>query len=251
MVDHSKKKLGKRPRKFDHRTLKLQKYLIAGVLPPAPKAYQWDGSLSAWGMMQNDTIGDCTCAAAGHLEMAWTEDNNDLFTPTDQEIVAAYSAITGYVPGNAATDVGAACLDVLNYWRNSGIAGHQIIAYTSIEPWQQNFLKDATYLFGGLYIGLGLPISAQTMTDWDITKSSDVTGNGVPYSWGGHCVPVIGYDQEWVYVITWGQVMRMSWRFQIAYCDEFYAVISNDFLKDGVAPTGFNLSALQNDLAAI
>jgi hypothetical protein len=45
----------------------------------------------------------------------------------------------------------------------------------------------------------------------------------------------------------------MSWQFYDAYADEVFAVLSNDWInaKLGVAPSGFNLAALNQDLAAI
>ena len=59
-------------------------------------------------MMDNDQIGDCTCAAAGHLIMEWTANaQSKMVTPTDKQIVAAYSAITGYNPTTGANDNGA------------------------------------------------------------------------------------------------------------------------------------------------
>ena len=45
----------------------------------------------------------------------------------------------------------------------------------------------------------------------------------------------------------------MTWGFWAAYCDEAYAILSPDFLKQKngqtVAPSGFNLAQLQEDLA--
>ncbi len=50
-------------------------------------------------MMENDQIGDCTCAAAEHLIMEWTANaGKKMVTPSDKQIVAAYSAITGLQP---------------------------------------------------------------------------------------------------------------------------------------------------------
>ena len=85
-------------------------------------------------MMHNDTIGDCTCAAAGHLVMEWTANVGAETTPADADILAAYSAITGYDPKTGANDNGAVETDVLNYWRKTGIAGHKIMAYAALEP---------------------------------------------------------------------------------------------------------------------
>ena len=44
----------------------------------------------------------------------------------------------------------------------------------------------------------------------------------------------------------------MSWDFYSAYADESYAVVSRDFLgSTEESPEGFNLTALENDLAQL
>jgi hypothetical protein len=57
-------KLGKKPPKFDDRTLRFAKYTVAGLAPPPTKANYY-GKVKNWPMMGNDNYGDCTCAAAG------------------------------------------------------------------------------------------------------------------------------------------------------------------------------------------
>jgi len=48
-------------------------------------------------MYSNDTIGDCTCAAAGHMIEAWTAlASGKTVTVTTAAVVKAYSAISGY-----------------------------------------------------------------------------------------------------------------------------------------------------------
>jgi hypothetical protein len=207
-------------------------------------------------MMDNDQIGDCTCAAAGHLIMEWTANASKMVTPTDQDIVTAYSAITGYNPVTGANDNGAQELDVLNYWRQQGIAGHKIEAYMALEPANHTHVMDAVWIFGGCYIGLALPKSAQAQTSnkqiWSVPPSG-TGGDGKPGSWGGHAVPVVAYDARSLTVVTWGALQTMTWGFWAAYCDEAYAILSPDYLeqKGGqtVTPGGFNLQQLQADLA--
>jgi hypothetical protein len=251
-TDHSNMKLGKASPVHDPRTLLLANYLNPETLPPAPTKYVWAKNVgaSAWGMMDNDKIGDCTCAAAGHLIMEWTDDNGTLFTPPDQDIINAYAAITGYNPVTGANDNGANETDVLNYWRKTGIAGHPILAYAALEPQNHNHIMQSVFLFGGCYIGLGLPISAQTQTVWSVPPGG-ATGKGAPGSWGGHAVPVIAYDSHGLTVITWGATKKMTWSFWNTYCDESYAVISADFAGTKPAPNGFDLAALQADLKEI
>ena len=107
-VDPRKLKLGKGAARHDPRTLLLASY-ITPALPAPPATCDLTAKVgSSWGMMDNDQIGDCTCAAAGHLIMEWTANaGKKMITPTDQQIVAAYSAITGYNPVTGANDNGA------------------------------------------------------------------------------------------------------------------------------------------------
>jgi hypothetical protein len=125
-IDPRKLKLGKAAARYDPRTLLLASY-VTPALPAPPASFDLTPKVGAsWGMMDNDQIGDCTCAAAGHLIMEWTANaGKKMVTPTDKQIVAAYSAITGYNPATGANDNGANEIDVLNYWRQTGIAGHK------------------------------------------------------------------------------------------------------------------------------
>jgi hypothetical protein len=251
-TDHSGMKLGKGSPLHDPRTLMLAEYLDTASLPATPASHIYAKNIAhtGWGMMDNDKIGDCTCAAAGHLIMEWTDDNGALFTPPDADIIAAYSAITGYDPQTGKNDNGAVETQVLNYWRNTGVAGHKIFAYAALEPKNHNHVMLSTFLFGGCYIGMALPISAQRQKVWSVPPGG-ATGQGAPGSWGGHAVPVIGYDKHGLTVITWGATKKMTWSFWDAYCDESYAVISTDFANQNNSPSGFDFAALQADLKQI
>jgi len=256
-IDPLKLKLGKLAARHDPRTLMLASYTTTALPAPPPALNAAEKVKGPWGMMDNDQIGDCTCAAAGHLIMEWTATaQSKMATPTDKQIVAAYSAITGYNPTTGANDNGAQELDVLNYWRQHGIAGHKITAYMTLEPSNHTHIMDAVWIFGGCYIGVALPKSAQAQTSnkqiWSV-PASGTSGDGAPGSWGGHAVPVVAYDSRSLTVVTWGALQTMTWGFWAAYCDEAYAILSSDYLskKGGqlVAPAGFNLQQLQEDLA--
>jgi hypothetical protein len=205
-------------------------------------------------MMDNDQIGDCTCAAAGHLIMEWTANaGKKMVTPTDKQIVAAYSAVTGYNPVTGANDNGANEIDILNYWRQTGIAGHKIGAFMALEPSNHNHVMDSVYIFEGCYIGVQLPKSAQPQVQnhqpWSVPPGGPV-GDGAPGSWGGHAIPVVAYDARGVTVVTWGALQTMTWSFWEVYCDEAYAILSKDYLTGkSTTPEGFSLKQLQADLA--
>jgi hypothetical protein len=256
-IDPLKLKLGKHPPRHDPRTLLFASYATAALPAPPPTLDLTAKVTVPWGMMDNTQLGDCTCAAAGHLLMEWTANaQSKIFTPADKQIVAAYSAITGYNPKTGANDNGAQEIDVLNYWRQTGIAGHKIQAFVALEPSNTTHIMDGTWIFGGCYIGLALPKTAQAQTQnhqpWSVTAAG-TTGDGAPSSWGGHAVPVVAYDSRSLTVVTWGALQTMTWGFWAAYCDEAYAILSPDFLKkkDGqpATPQGFNVQQLLADLA--
>jgi hypothetical protein len=255
-IDPLKLKLGKHTARHDPRTLLLASYATPSLPAPPAKLNLATKVKGKWGMMDNDQLGDCTCAAAGHLIMEWTANASKMVTPPDSAIVQAYSAITGYNPTTGANDNGAVELDVLNYWRQTGIAGHKIEAFVALEPSNKIHVMDGIWIFGGCYIGLALPKTAQAQTSnqqvWSVPPSG-TGGDGAPGSWGGHAVPVVAYDSRGLTVVTWGALQTMTWGFWEAYCDEAYAILSPDFLdqKGGktVAPNGFDIAQLQADLA--
>jgi len=248
-------KLGKKAARSDPRTLRLEKYIKFGILPPPPASSSWTPKVKTWGMMKNDVIGNCAIAGTGHLVEVWTanEAGSEVVIP-DAQIVAAYSAISGYNPKTGAHDDGCVLIDVLNYWRSKGVGGHKIGSYMQVDPHNHTFVEDAVYLFGGAYIGLQLPISAQSQTGtgktWAVPKQG-LKGNGAPGSWGGHCVDLFSYDQAGLTCCTWGALQKMSWQFLDAYCDELFAVLSPDWVSKGRSPNGFNMAQLQTDLAGL
>ena len=247
----TKFKLGKHRPQIDSRTLKFGKYLTA-QLPPPPVAVDYSKPVPNWPMMGNDEYGDCTCAAAGHMIEEWTANVGTEKTLSDPQILAAYNH---FAKGNA--DAGANMLDVLKYWRKTGIGADKILAFAQLEPKNDNEARDAVNLFGNCYIGVALPNFAvkpgSNYLDipWVVPAQGPV-GDAAPNPNNGHCIPAVGYDARNLYVVTWGALKSMSWQFYDAYMDEAFAVLSDDWIDaKGVNPLGFSLKALKNDLAEV
>ena len=245
-------KLGKHKPTFDKRTLLFGTYLTKQLAPP-PASKDYSQAVTTWPMMGNDTNGDCTCAAAGHMIEEWTANNGHQEILQDAQILAAYRHFAGNNP-----DAGASMLDVLKYWRSHGIGSDKITAFVQLEPQNDTQAKDAINLFGNCYIGLALPNFAVApgtdflKTSWVVPPQGPI-GDAAPNPNNGHCVPAVGYDERNLYVVTWGALKMMSWQFYDAYADEAFAVLSDDWIntKVGTAPSGFDLAALKQDLAAI
>ena len=255
--------LGKKAPRFDRRTLKMSKYMAGVTLPSPPKQGGYYEKVASWPMMLNDSLGDCTIACAGHMIEQWSTYTGKPFIPTDAEILTAYEAVSGYVPGDESTDNGADILTVMNYWRQTGIGGDKIAAFVSVNQNDPTEVKLAVELFGNCYLGVGLPITAQQpvlgwkgLPFWDVPAGGTI-GNGAPYSWGGHAIPIVDYGvtplgKKRLMVVTWGSLYTMSPAFLDTYGDEAYAVLSQDWIaEDGESPSGFDTAQLLADLAAI
>ncbi len=235
-------RLGKLPPKYDTRTLRLASYLIPGELPHIPQAMHWSLPVHKWPIFRNNELSCCTVSAAGHMLQTWSAAQSREIILSDSAIIQAYNVVSGGV------DNGAYELVILNYWRQTGIGGHRIDAFVGLDERNHLHVKAAIYLFGGAYIGLALPKSAQSQRVWYPLGSGKDT---VPGSWGGHAVPVIDYVQDGLVCVTWGGLRIMTWSFWDEYCDESYAILSSDFLRGGRSPHGFDRDSLVADLKRI
>jgi hypothetical protein len=248
MADHSKMKLGRKAIKTDTRTLALGDYLTP-ALPPPPPAVDWTKGIANWGMMLNDQLGDCTIAGCGHAIQVWTANTGSEATVADPTIESYYEQWDGYVPGNSNTDNGGIELDVLKDWQKNGLSGHALVAFADPRPSKLVEIQQSIALFGGVYIGLALPITAQSQEIWDVVP--DGGANASKGSWGGHCVFVPKYDAKGFTCITWGQQKTMTLAFWKKYCDEAHTLLGQDWMTAKGTPSGFDQAQLQADLKAI
>lgn len=245
-------KLGKKPPRHDVRTLKLRKYLRAAQIPTLPPRTSWSQSVLDTGgypMFRNDELGDCAIAGPAHMIQTWTANTGSLIVPTDADVLAAYSAVGGYNPSDPSTDNGCVLLDVLNYWRKSGIAGQKISAFVALDPQDPRELMYAIWLFGGVLLGAALPDSVVNVDDLVAAPWDDhVADSANPAN--GHCIVASDYDMcAGLTVETWGTAKPMSFSFARRYLDEAYAILSPDWLgPNGRCPAGFDGSMLAQDL---
>ena len=248
MADHSKMKLGRKAVKTDTRTLALGNYLTPAIPPPPPTA-DWTSGIASWGMMLNDTLGDCTIAGVGHAVQVFTANTSGIVTVPDSTIESFYEKWDGYVPGDPSTDKGGVELDVLTDWRQQGFDGHALLGFADPKPANLVEVHQSIALFGGVYIGLSLPLTAQTQDVWDVVPHGGAKAR--KGSWGGHCVFVPKYDQNGFTCITWGALKSMTLAFWKEYCDEAHTLLSPDWLTAKGSPAGFDQAQLEADLKAI
>ena len=248
-------KYGKLAATEDSRDLKLGAYIDdAAVLPKIPASWgTTDPFPAGWGLLGNDTWGDCAIAGPAHETMLWTkEGTGHAATFTDACVLSDYSAITGFDPNDPSTDQGSNVRTVAGYRKRVGMIDasgkrHKIAGYVSIDHRNLAHVLAAGFLFDAVGIGFQVPASAQEQfgnrQPWTVVPGSPIEG--------GHYVPLVGADLGWLYIVTWGRVQKMSRQFFAKYADETWGYLSTEFLHGGKSPDGFNLTQLRADLAAL
>ena len=245
-------KLGKALPRHDRRTLQLSHYLTP-KLPSPPTSLDWTSTITQFGQMLNDNLGCCTIAACAHAIQIWSAVEGTEITVPDTTILKYYSAWAGYVPGESWTDRGAVILDILNDWRKQGFGAdpqlmHKLIAYAQVENSMLS-IQQAMTLFGGVYLGVALPITAQNQVVWDVVPNAGP--DGAPYSWGGHAIYCPRYDPSGLWCVTWGGLKLMTWAFVSKYADEIFALLSDDWVPNGHNLMGLTLADLLTDLQQV
>lgn len=210
--------------------------------PAVPAVVDWASKILSWPMYDNDRYGDCTCAAIGHAIQAWTTygDGDNIVLPVT-DILALYSAVTGFDPATGANDHGAIEQQILAYVQKYGVGGHKIRAFAQVDHRNLTEMKQALDLFGTVYVGFQVPQSCETQfaagQPWTVVPGSPTVG--------GHAIDFQKWDENYIYAVTWGKLQPMTPEFWLTYGDEAWVIITDDWIaKNGLSPTGLNLDAL-------
>ena len=250
-------KTGKNPAFFHPNAPKMANLILPNKLPPPPATVDYSSRVQNWPMFDNDTLGDCTVAGIGHLIQLFSSYTKPSpMVMTEQEIIQTYSAVGGYVPGDQSTDNGAVESNVLDYWMNNGVSvqgiNNKITGFAKINVQNKEELQYAMYWFGGVYLGVQLPLVWQnTETTWAMPPNLE--GNNAPGSWGGHCVCAVAVNPQGITVISWGEKINLSWDAYTTYVDEAWAIIDPVWVnQQGKCPANnFDWSQLLSDMQLV
>jgi hypothetical protein len=199
----------------------------------------------------NDDFGDCVEAEYDHHVCLWAKHTGKPYTNSRSAVLGAYTALTGFNALDPATDQGTNMLAANRYWVSTGMYGVKADAFVSVDPQNDFEVETSIAFYGGMDIGLQLPLSAQAQTfngPWTVTSGADAK----PGSWGGHCALVTGYNvtRGALWVATWGGLQLMTWDFFHTYCDEAYTFLSHEWTAaSGQSPSGLAWGLLNANLA--
>ena len=254
-------KLGRTPREHDPRIPHLSA-LLAGqtITPPPPSVDYTKGMPANLGMMLNDTLGDCSCAAFYHALQVWSFNASKgakIETEPNADVEKLYILACGYNPRVGGEGPGGNEQHVLTYLLNAGApmgpkgaATHKIAAFVEVDPRMQDDVKRTIADCGLAYIGFNVPQyivpqNAPPPAVWTVeTKQTNIVG--------GHAVALAGYDAEGARVISWGQYYTMTWPFFAKYVDEVYAIADQTWIEaGGKTPGGLTLAELEQMMTAL
>jgi len=232
--------------KLNLKALPLSNYM-------SPKAMAYPPVCSWWrpiefGMLGNDTVGDCVIAYMLHQIMIWNSvahaGSPQLFTTA--EALQIYSAITGYDPSDPSTDQGTDPGAALDYWQKNTLLGHSIAGYVNLDISNIDQLRFAIYTFGGIGFSFNVPAYIMGIPggkSWSLVSGADTSIEG------GHQVGIMDYGRNGFRENCWNTTNTFNPDFIGEFGAAAQAVVSEEWIKEsGVSPTGLDLSGLLADL---
>ena len=230
------RKYGRNPAQFPAAIRDLT-YYTAGPLP-APPASVAVPAVADWDPLGNFQYGDCGVAGLQHGLMAAASDTGQAETPATAEQAVSY--YLGYTGGQ---DGGVVLSAYLAHVRQNGYYGRTVAAYAPVAvndiPSLQFTVNAYDFAYCGITVTQAMEQAFQAGEPWTLDLADSPAA-------GGHCVPVVGYDSAWLYVVTWGQVQPLAYSAWHHIAEEAWAVITGEVA--GGDGHGISLAALQADL---
>jgi hypothetical protein len=253
-------KLGRLHRSYDPRVPHMSALLAGQTLPPPPASVDWTNNMpNNLGIMLNDTLGDCTCAAVYHALQVWSFNANPpIDTEPDADVEKLYVLACGYNPRAGGEGPGGNEQHVLTYLLNHGAptgsngqTRHKISAFFEVDTRNIDDVKRTINDCGVAYIGFNVPqfvVPPPPKVPPDVWDVQNTDTQIV----GGHAVVLAGYNATGARIISWGQYYTMTWAFFSTYVDEVYAIADQTWIqKKGTSPGGLSLAELEVQMKAL
>jgi hypothetical protein len=240
---------GKHPASTPLKALFLTAYLAAAAPITYSPVVRWDQAVKPadWSVLGNDQYGDCVVAAGLHLRQAWAANAGSNFTPTTDQALAEYRSLTGYDPATGANDNGVDENAFCQSWQAAGLVGEQCAGSALINYSNLDLLKFSIEVFGGVLVGTQVTQQCEQQTD---------AGQPWQDGWwfspvlGLHGIPLLGYDQDYFYANSWGQIVRIAPQWVLRRFDEAHVIVDKSFIAStGKTPGNLNLEQLLADQA--
>ena len=255
------RKFGRLARDIDPKVPHLSAVIASKRQSPPRLSRHWGSRMPTdLGMMLNDKLLNCTCAAFYHALQVWSfnaagRSSAKMATVSDTDVADLYTLACGYDAGKPGEGPGGKAQQVLRYLLNQGAPigrrrRNKILAYIEVDPRHVNDVKRAINDCGLVYVGFHVPkyLGPQNRhlpKVWDVDPSNRRI-------LGGHAVVLPGYDEQTLDVISWGRFYKMTWAFFGKYVDEVYAIADQAWIDaTGKTPGGLTLKDLETQMHAL
>ena len=236
--------------------LKLKDFLAAFPASPPTCDYTPKAASVIADIEGNDTYGDCVFAENAHFIGVVTGNANTLFSYTEAQALADYSAETGFNPSDPNTDQGADPTVDLNYFTQHPYAdGSKNAGWALVDATNQAEVRYAVSAFGNVKMWFGIPDSIVSSMPsasgfiWDVAAGSPDQNNG--HCIGGYGYSPVGYSSDGLLVATWGMLGLVTWAalaswFAPSNGGGLAVRVTQDWVSkaSGKTPEGVNYSAL-------
>lgn len=251
-------RFGRTPRSFNPRVPHMSAILAGrSLIPPPPSIDYVKAMPSNFGMMLNDQLGDCTCAAYYHARQIWSFNaQGKEATEPDADVEQLYIQACGYNPKAGGEGPGGNEQHVLSFLLNTGApigtdgsAREMILGFVEVDPRNLDDVKRTIADCGVAYIGFKVPQNivpsgGEPPPTWTVEPSAKVVGL--------HAVVLPGYDSSGATVISWGSLYKMTWQFFTTYVDEVYAIADPTWVSaKGTTPGGLTVQQLEEQMAGL
>jgi hypothetical protein len=253
-------KFGRHPRTFDPGIPHLSSVLAGKEKLPLPAAVDHTKTAKSQlpaelGMMLNNKLQNCTCAAYYHGRQVWTfQTTGSLDTEPDSNVELLYELACGYKPSQAGEGPGGGAQQVLKFLHKEGAPvgpggkkREKIGAFLEVDPRNTDDVKRTIVDCGIAYVGLSVPQNVIPATHappaiWTVDPNK-------PKIVENHVVVLTGYDDAGFTMISWGRVFRMTEEFFAKYVDEVYAIADPAWITaKNRTPGGLSLAQLEEQM---
>ena len=204
--------LGANHRPAPQRTPRLASLSLFETPPPASVNYHAAIDLTDRDALGNDAMGNCVpCAALRGVQLRRATLWGDAWQPSRDLAVGLYQDWTGYpASGDRGTDTVDACTRRTQKGIRLSDDLLDIGPWFVLNPHNIDHVKIAIQKARAVEFTLALPMSAQDVSrPWDVVPGSPRDGN--------HRVVSGRYDDEFLWLITWGFEQRIAWPSYLAW----------------------------------
>ena len=223
---------------------------LTDPLTPSPATWM-PFYLKFWGMWGNDQYGDCVFAMCANAIKATARYLHKAYHLSDAAVIASYIAYSKAQNNGVFVDGGSIPEQVLQEWTQTSMWGITLPGWAVANYKDPQEVRNIVYNYGVCALSVNLPKPAYTyqmqssLPTWTITGTPDDDVNE-----GGHEILAIGSDTNYIYILTWGVIVRVTWAWYARYVIDAEAIITPAVVASGRF-AGEPLSKLQTDLSKL